>query len=203
MSQKTHNTVRDYFHDELVEETPLKGKTEHQRIYNIRSERPGVRTRFQAGMVRGITELVGRGPEMEALKGALQKIKKGAGQVVDVVGEAGVGKSRLAYEFQRIFEEEVMFRILCSNEKVGSIIGKGGIIVRALQGETGAIIKVIDAVPDCEERVIAISAHEVRKLSYIDFHIVVSCDIRKQSYLYHKISKGQDISFEINIDNVL
>ena len=108
-SQKTHNIVQDYFHDELMEESFLKGKTQPQRIYHILSERPGVRTRFQAGMVRGITDLVGRRPEMEILKGAFQKVKKSEGQVVDVVGEAGVGKSRLIYEFQRMFEEEVIF----------------------------------------------------------------------------------------------
>jgi tetratricopeptide (TPR) repeat protein len=109
LSQKTHNIVRDYFHDELAEKTSLKGKSQPQSIYRILSERPGVHTRFQAGIVRGITSLVGRRPEIEALKAALQRAKGGAGQVVDVVGEAGVGKSRLVYEFQRMSEGEVIF----------------------------------------------------------------------------------------------
>jgi class 3 adenylate cyclase/tetratricopeptide (TPR) repeat protein len=109
LSQKTHNIVQDYFHDELVEQTHIKGKSQPQSIYHIMSERPGVRTRFQAGMVRGITGLVGRRPEIETLKAALQRAKGGDGQVVDVVGEAGVGKSRLIYEFQRMFEEELIF----------------------------------------------------------------------------------------------
>lgn len=73
---------------------------------------------------------------------------------VDVVGSGS----------RRIFEEEVIFRMLCSSEKVGSLIGKAGIIVRSLQSDTGAIIKVIEAVPDCDERVIVISAHEASKL---------------------------------------
>ena len=109
VSEKTHNIIRDYFHDELVEETPLKGKAQPQRIYHVISERPGVTTRFQAGIMRGITDLVGRRPEMETLTGALKRIRKGEGQVVDVVGEAGAGKSRLAYEFQKMFEDEVIF----------------------------------------------------------------------------------------------
>ena len=108
-SQKTHNIVQDYFYDELMEESFLKGKTQPQRIYHILSERQGVRTRFQAGIVRGITDLVGRRPEMEILNGAFQKAKKGEGQVVDVVGEAGVGKSRLVYEFQKKFKQEGIF----------------------------------------------------------------------------------------------
>ena len=111
VSEETHNIVRNYFQDQLAEETGLKGKAQPQRIYQVISERPGVTTRFQAGMVRGITELVGRGPEIEILKGALQRAKEGEGQVVDVVGEAGVGKSRLVYEFQKMFDDEVTFLI--------------------------------------------------------------------------------------------
>ncbi|KMZ57375.1 hypothetical protein ZOSMA_86G00090 [Zostera marina] len=61
---------------------------------------------------------------------------------------------------RKIFEEEMIFRMLCSSEKVGSLIGKAGVIVRSLQSDTGAIIKFIEAVPDCDERVIVISAHE-------------------------------------------
>lgn len=54
-----------------------------------------------------------------------------------------------------------MFRMLCSNDRVGSIIGKGGIIIRTLQSETGAAIKVVDAISDSDERIIVISAREV------------------------------------------
>jgi class 3 adenylate cyclase/tetratricopeptide (TPR) repeat protein len=109
VSEETHHIIRDYFQDKLAEETTLKGKAQPQRIYHMISERPGVTTRFQAGMVRGITDLVGRRPEMETLMGALERAKEGEGQVVDIVGEAGVGKSRLVYEFQRMFEEDVIF----------------------------------------------------------------------------------------------
>lgn len=57
-------------------------------------------------------------------------------------------------------EEEVVFRLLCQPDKVGSLIGKGGTIVRALQNETGASIKIVDT-PDLDERVVMISAREV------------------------------------------
>ena len=99
-SQETRNIIQDYFHDEMVGEFPLKGKAAHQPLYRMVSERPDVRTRFEAGLVRGITDLVGRRPEMEALRSVFERAKEGEGQVVDVVGEAGVGKSRLVYEFQ-------------------------------------------------------------------------------------------------------
>lgn len=58
-------------------------------------------------------------------------------------------------------EEEVVFKLLCQVEKVGSLIGKGGSIIRALQNETGASIKITDAAaPDSDERVVLISARE-------------------------------------------
>ncbi|CAL0314797.1 unnamed protein product [Lupinus luteus] len=57
-------------------------------------------------------------------------------------------------------EEEVVFKLLCQQDKVGSLIGKGGSIVRALQNETGASIQIVDAGPDSEEHVVVISARE-------------------------------------------
>jgi len=108
-SQGTRNIIQDYFHDETVGEFPLKGKAAQQPLYRILSERPDVRTRFEAGLVRGITELVGRRPEMEALRSVFERAKEGEGQVADVVGEAGVGKSRLLYEFQTALGKEATF----------------------------------------------------------------------------------------------
>lgn len=59
------------------------------------------------------------------------------------------------------FEEDVVFKLLCHLDKVGSLIGKGGSIVRTFQNETGASIKIADVVPDSDERVVLISAREV------------------------------------------
>jgi class 3 adenylate cyclase len=58
-----------------------------------------VRSRLQAAATRGLTHFVGRQPELETLQQALAQAQAGHGQVVAMVGEAGVGKSRLLYEF--------------------------------------------------------------------------------------------------------
>jgi class 3 adenylate cyclase len=58
-----------------------------------------VRRRLQATVARGLTRFVGRQHELEALHQALAQAGAGHGQVVALVGEAGVGKSRLVYEF--------------------------------------------------------------------------------------------------------
>jgi len=109
VSGGTHNIIQNYFQDEPVGEIPFKGKAQAQPIYRLLSERVEVRTRFQAGLVRGITELVGRRPEMETLKSAFENVKGGEAQLVDVVGEAGVGKSRLVYEFQKSLGTDATF----------------------------------------------------------------------------------------------
>nr|XP_043627083.1 KH domain-containing protein HEN4 [Erigeron canadensis] len=57
-------------------------------------------------------------------------------------------------------EEEVVFRLLCPADKVGSLIGKGGSTRRALQAETGASIKISDPSAELDERVVVISALE-------------------------------------------
>ena len=58
-----------------------------------------IRGRLQASAARGLTRFVGRQQELLALQQALERAGAGHGQVVAMVAEAGVGKSRLAYEF--------------------------------------------------------------------------------------------------------
>ena len=57
-----------------------------------------VRSRFQAAAARGLTRLIGRDTELEALTRALTRTRGGHGQVIAVAGEPGVGKSRLFWE---------------------------------------------------------------------------------------------------------
>jgi class 3 adenylate cyclase/tetratricopeptide (TPR) repeat protein len=58
-----------------------------------------VRTRLQASVGRGLSRFVGRDPEIEHLRRALAQAGDGRGQIIAVMGEPGVGKSRLFYEF--------------------------------------------------------------------------------------------------------
>jgi hypothetical protein len=60
-----------------------------------------VRTRLQAAVARGLTRFVRRQHELDMLHQALERAQVGHGQVVALVGEPGVGKSRLFYEFTR------------------------------------------------------------------------------------------------------
>ncbi len=77
---------------------PVKGMDEPVEVYELTSA-SSVRRRLQAAVSRGLTKFVGRDTEIEALNQALERAGAGHGQIVAAVGEAGVGKSRLVYEF--------------------------------------------------------------------------------------------------------
>src|SRR5271170_3561484 len=77
---------------------PVKGMTRPVEIFELTGVAQG-RTRLQASAAAGFTRFVGREHEMDALNAALERAHHGLGQVVGVVGEPGVGKSRLYYEF--------------------------------------------------------------------------------------------------------
>ena len=76
----------------------VKGLTTPVEAYEVTGAGPG-RSRLRAAAARGLTRFVGRDPEMEAIERALEQAEAGRGQLVAVVGEPGVGKSRLYWEF--------------------------------------------------------------------------------------------------------
>jgi poly(rC)-binding protein 2/3/4 len=55
---------------------------------------------------------------------------------------------------------QVVFRVLCPGNRTGSVIGRSGDTIKALREQSGAKIKMLDASPGCEERVVAISCAE-------------------------------------------
>jgi class 3 adenylate cyclase/tetratricopeptide (TPR) repeat protein len=76
---------------------PVKGLTEPFEVFEVTGV-GAARTRLHAAARRGLTRLVGRDDELEQLRRAQELAGKGQGQVAALVGEAGVGKSRLVYE---------------------------------------------------------------------------------------------------------
>jgi len=77
---------------------PVKGLDAPIEVYEVMGDRP-VRSRLHASASRGLTRFVGRTAEMAMLREAATQAAAGQGQVVVVIGEAGVGKSRVLYEF--------------------------------------------------------------------------------------------------------
>jgi class 3 adenylate cyclase/tetratricopeptide (TPR) repeat protein len=77
---------------------PVKGLPTPVEVCELVGAGPA-RTRLQAFAARGLTPFVGRQAELAALHQALEQAGAGHGQVVAVIGEPGVGKTRLFHEF--------------------------------------------------------------------------------------------------------
>src|SRR5262249_38558172 len=77
---------------------PVKGLTEPVEVFELTGAST-LRRRLQASAARGLTRFVGRQQELMTLQQTLERAGVGHGQVVAIVGEPGVGKSRLVYEF--------------------------------------------------------------------------------------------------------
>jgi class 3 adenylate cyclase len=99
LSKHTHRLVKDYFESRPLGKLEVKGKGEAQEVIEL-IKPSGAVTRLEAAAARGLTKFVGRQNSMAALMELFEKVKDGTGQVVGVVGEAGVGKSRLLLEFR-------------------------------------------------------------------------------------------------------
>jgi class 3 adenylate cyclase len=80
----------------------VKGVTEPVAVYEVTGFGP-LRTRLQRAAARGLTKFVGREREVEALRHAAVLALEGRGQIVAVMADPGVGKSRLFYEFKAKF----------------------------------------------------------------------------------------------------
>ncbi|RPH76245.1 MAG: hypothetical protein EHM88_20055, partial [Candidatus Rokuibacteriota bacterium] len=90
--------VEGYVRARPLGAVPVKGMTEPVEIYELTGAGPA-RTRLQAAAARGLSRFVGRAVELEALRRGLDNVRAGHGHVVGVVGEPGLGKSRLFQEF--------------------------------------------------------------------------------------------------------
>src|SRR4030067_802112 len=95
--------------ERALEEKEIKGKEEPVKVYQgiATSTR---RTRFDVSAERGLAPFVGRERELELLLDGFERSRKGRGQAVSIVSDAGMGKSTLLYEFRKaVTNEEVTF----------------------------------------------------------------------------------------------
>jgi class 3 adenylate cyclase/tetratricopeptide (TPR) repeat protein len=100
-TEDTRKLCEGYFTFRLLGPMKVKGVSEAVNVHEVTGLGP-LRTRLQASMRRGLSRFVGRDAEVALTTRALASAQAGRGQIVAAVGEAGVGKSRLFYEFQRI-----------------------------------------------------------------------------------------------------
>ena len=104
ISEQTHRLVGPLFEVEALGQIQVKGKAQPVSAYRV------LRPKIRPGRTRGIEglgeRLVGREQEMEALRRILQELRQGRGGIVCLIGEAGLGKSRLIEELQAASKAE-------------------------------------------------------------------------------------------------
>ncbi len=104
-SKNIYRLVKEYFEFQPLGEIQIKGKEGSVEAYQLL--RPSqVQTGIAASTAKGLTRFMGRSREMEILIEAFDKVRSGEGQVVGIVGEAGVGKSRLLLEFRNLLSKD-------------------------------------------------------------------------------------------------
>jgi class 3 adenylate cyclase/tetratricopeptide (TPR) repeat protein len=98
VSADTLRLVEGFVQVAPVGAVPIKGLPQPVEVFELTGV-AAARTRIQAAARRGLTRFVGREREIETLSRATAETEAGHGQLVAVVGEPGVGKSRLFWEF--------------------------------------------------------------------------------------------------------
>ena len=102
VTDSTRALVEGYFRLRSLGQVTLRGIAEPVSAYEVLGLGP-LRTRLQRAVGRGLTKFIGRETELKQMKHALDLARNGHGQIVAVMGEPGVGKSRLFFEFKAVY----------------------------------------------------------------------------------------------------
>jgi class 3 adenylate cyclase/tetratricopeptide (TPR) repeat protein len=100
-TQHTQKLCEGFFTFKPLGPTTVKGVSEPVNVFEVKGLGP-LRTRLQVAAKRGLTRFVGRQAELEQMKRALELARGGHGQIVAAMGDPGVGKSRLFFEFKAV-----------------------------------------------------------------------------------------------------
>jgi predicted ATPase len=100
VTEDTFKLTEGFFRFEALGKKTVKGKKERVSVYRAIAASTR-RTRFDISAERGLTPFVGRERELDLLLDAFERAKAGRGQAVSIMSEAGLGKSRLLYEFRK------------------------------------------------------------------------------------------------------
>ncbi len=101
VATNTYKLVSNFFEFRPLKEYGHQGADQYAELYELlcakQFEGP-----IESKRLRGLSKFVGREPEMSILRETVEEVGKGVGQAISIVGEAGVGKSRLVFEFKNI-----------------------------------------------------------------------------------------------------
>lgn len=124
ISEATYNAVSPYFETSFWGDLDLKGKAFPVKAYTVTGE-VAVHSRFEASRKRGLTQYTARTREIDHLKAAFERTCTGTSHFLVVMGEAGIGKSRLLHEYAETIRDIniTIFRGHCYADAVSTSYG--------------------------------------------------------------------------------
>ena len=109
VTEATFRLTEGLFRFEAMGKKGIKGRKKPTKVYRVIAPSTS-RTRFDVSTERGLTPFVGRERELELLLDGYERSKAGMGQAISIIADAGLGKSRLLYEFRKaVTSEDVTF----------------------------------------------------------------------------------------------
>jgi len=102
VSESIYENTKDEIVYKKLKKIRVKGKKEQILVY----EPQRIKRQYSLRKIRELP-LIGREDELKTLFDNFVRIKTGSGCVVSVVGEAGIGKSKLVYEFRRELKDDM------------------------------------------------------------------------------------------------
>jgi class 3 adenylate cyclase/tetratricopeptide (TPR) repeat protein len=164
VSETTYKGITGFFETLDLGSAAVKGRAPVQAYEVLRPR--GRRSRLEVAAERGLTPLVGRAREVGVLADLFAQVKAGRGQVVFVSGEAGIGKSRLLLEFQRMLVEREEAAVWLEGQCVSF-------------GQSIPFLPLVDQLRrhfgieefDGEPEIIAKVEHAIRRIGELDAHI--------------------------------
>jgi class 3 adenylate cyclase len=101
IGESVRRLAEGYFQLKPLGPARIKGVNDPVELFEVTGLGP-LRTRLQVAARRGLTRFVGREAELAQMRHAMELAREGHGQIVAAMGEPGVGKSRLFFEFKAV-----------------------------------------------------------------------------------------------------
>jgi class 3 adenylate cyclase/predicted ATPase len=117
LSEHTQKLTEGFFEFRSIGAVPMKGVSENVKLFELQGIGP-LRTRLEVSARHGLSRFVGRKHELESMQLIWQSVCSGHGQILDVVGDAGVGKSRLCHEFKQMVKSDCLI-LECASDSYG------------------------------------------------------------------------------------
>ncbi|MCF8374508.1 MAG: AAA family ATPase [Bacteroidales bacterium] len=100
VNEDVFEAAKDHYNFQKLEPLPIRGSKKSLPVFELKDKKRAKLTPETFSERRIASEMVGRNAEVEALEGCIKKLIAGKGSVVNIIGKAGIGKSRLVEEMK-------------------------------------------------------------------------------------------------------